>query len=128
MQTSMKIQQELSFDFNTGTSLSYFIKGKLLPNDEYSIQLDERNQRTKTKYFLEEYLNTELRLHEQIIDHNISVSYYDSCNNSLVQIAEVFANILYSELRSGNYTKELKKIEKDGYLKKIFNFPKKFSK
>ena len=29
---------------------------------------------------------------------------------------------------SGNYTKELKKIEKDGYLKKIFNFPKKFSK
>ena len=117
-----------AFNYSVKIALSYFIKGKLLPNDEYSIQLDERNQRTKTKYFLEEYLNTELRLHEQIIDHNISVSYYDSCNNSLVQIADVFANILYSELRSGNYTKELNKIEKEGYLKKIFNFPKKFSK
>ncbi len=116
-----------AFNYSIKIALSHFIKKGLLPNDEYVIQLDERNQKTKTKFFLEEYLNTELCLHDEIIDKNISVLYFDSCNNNLVQIADVFANILYSQLLTGNYTKDIKKIENEGYLKKIFKFPK-FSK
>lgn len=117
-----------AFNYCIKLALTYFYKNNLLPSgDEYSIQLDERNQKTKTKYFLEEYLNTELRLHEGLIDKNIIVSYFDSCNNCLVQLADVFANIMYSELRTRNYTKEINKIKKEGYLKKFFEFPKKIS-
>lgn len=96
-----------------------------MADDEYNIQLDERNQKTKTKYFLEEYLNTELNLHENIINHNINVQYFDSSNNAIVQIADVFANIYYSNLRTSNYEKEIKDMRRNGYLVKEFKFPKK---
>lgn len=114
-----------AFNYTLKITLSFLIRNGYLPKDQYIIQIDERNEKTKTKYFLEEYLNTELILHEQLLDKNLTVNYFDSCNNHLIQIADVFANIYFSELITKKYTKELKNIEKQGYIKNIFNFPKK---
>lgn len=114
-----------AFNYSIKLALTHFRKRNYLPDDEYSIQLDERNQKTKTKYFLEEYLNTELYLQENLITHNISVQYFDSCNNIIVQIADVFANIMFSELMTNNYTNNIEKITSEKYIKKIFKFPKK---
>ncbi len=89
------------------------IGGELCINNSYSgscvagtfesyFHIDERNIRTEAKYTLEDYLNTEL-LFNNILDQNIKVEYYDSCNSILIQIADVFANIFYSNLLNGNY-------------------------
>jgi hypothetical protein len=91
------------------------------PNvNKYFLNIDERNQNTKTYYFLEEYLNTEIGLPK---DRDFSVIYHDSANSYLVQLADVFANIYYSNLMNGFYKEDLENMEKNEILKMIFNFP-----
>lgn len=41
------------------------------------------------------------------INGKFDVTYFDSSNNSLIQIADVFANLLYSHLQTGGYDDEL---------------------
>ena len=114
-----------AFNYCVKLALSYFIKKKLMNVDINKIEIDERNERTKTKFFLQEYLNTELILHDGVLKHNVEVEYFDSANNIFIQIADVFANIKYSDLWSNAYKLELKKASDLGYIKKIFNFPQK---
>ncbi|MBQ1959848.1 MAG: hypothetical protein II354_05400, partial [Firmicutes bacterium] len=76
----------------------------------------------ETKHFLENYLNTELLL-AGIIEDECKVSYFDSANNIIIQIADVFANLMFSQLKTGAYTEEFEKMKDDGYIKNIFNFP-----
>ncbi|MDE6712782.1 MAG: hypothetical protein K2K20_03520, partial [Lachnospiraceae bacterium] len=104
-------------------ALSYLIQKGFLPDEDCSLQLDERNEKTKTRYFLENYLNTELSL-GGITTGKFMVSYFDSSNNKLVQIADVFANLYYSHLRTGVYEEEFQKLKEAGILKFIFDFPK----
>lgn len=85
--------------------------------------MDERNERTETKYFLENYLNTELFMNGTI-NGKFDVAYFDSSTNSLIQIADVFANLLYSHLQTGGYDEELQKLKDAGILKFTFEFPK----
>ena len=111
------------FNYTIKLALDYFISNKYLPNEDCSLQLDERNEKTETKYFLENYLNTELTCNGTA-NGKFDVAYFDSANNKLVQIADVFANLYYSELQTQQYSEELKKLKDAGILKFVFEFPK----
>lgn len=89
-------------------------------SSKYFLNIDERNQNTKTYYFLEEYLNTEVGLSNNI---DFSVTYYDSSQSHLIQIADVFSNIYYSNLINGLYEERIEYIKNNGILKMIFKFP-----
>lgn len=92
---------------------------------ELSLQIDERNIKTNSKFSLEDYIHQELILDVNIID-SVKVEYFDSSNNSIIQIADVFANIKYSDYRTnGSYSNTLAKYKKNGYIFPDFKFPQK---
>lgn len=111
-----------AFNYPLRLALGYYIKHGILPNEECIIQLDERNERTESKYFLETYLNTELIMNGTCVGP-FSVKYFDSADNRLIQIADVYANWFYSHLLTGAYEKELKEQQEAGIIKGIFEFP-----
>ena len=103
-------------------ALSCFRHRNLLPDEQCVLQLDERNERTETKYFLENYLNTELVL-TSIFSNDFTVKYFDSAQNAIIQVADVFSNIMFSEQLTRNYTKQINDLKQAGLLKFIFHFP-----
>ena len=110
------------FNYLIKNSLEYYLKKGFLPSENLMLQLDERNERTETRYFLEEYLNTELITPGD--KHFVfRVQYFDSSDNSFIQIADVFANLFYSHLRTGSYQEEFDNMRKAGVLKHIYEFP-----
>lgn len=101
------------------------IKKKYIEDKEIFLQIDERNVKTDSKYSLEDYLNQELLLNDNLIE-NIQVQYFDSSQNCFIQIADVFSNIMYSNLiTKGGYENELEKLQQDKYILPPFIFPKK---
>ena len=111
------------FNYVICLALKYFIQNNLILDDaKYYLQLDERNEKTETKFFLENYLMTELNL-SGITNAEIKVSYFDSANSNMIQIADVFSNIFYSHLLTGNYEKEMNLLKEKGILKFIYEFP-----
>lgn len=111
------------FNYTVKLALDYFIRNGYLPIEDCSLQLDERNEKTETKYFLENYLNTELTM-SGITTGRFDVAYFDSSNNHLIQLADVFSNLYYSHLQTGAYEDEFKKLKENNILKFIFEFPK----
>lgn len=111
-----------AFNYLIRLALEYYIQKGYISDDGIIIQLDERNERTETKHFLENYLQTELGL-RNIINGDCNVKYFDSSNNRIIQIADVFSNLYFSELRTNSYTGTLEYMKKEGYLKHIFEFP-----
>lgn len=111
------------FNYTLKLAIEYFIHKGYLPNEDCSLQLDERNEKTETKFFLENYLNTELSMNGTA-KGKFNVTYYDSADNNLIQIADVFANLYYSHMQTGAYEDEIKKLEDAGILKFTFEFPK----
>lgn len=110
------------FNYPLKLALGYFIRRGLLPNEECLLQLDERNEKTETKYFLEEYLNTELIMNGSC-NGSFKVKYFDSENNKIIQLADVYANWFYSHLQTGAYSEELKAQQKANIVRDIFEFP-----
>ena len=110
------------FNYPLRLALGYFIKYGYLPNEECCLQLDERNERTDSKHFLEQYLNTELIMNGSC-KGPFNVDYFDSSNNIIIQIADVMANLLYSHLKNNCYEAELKMLQDKGVIKFIFEFP-----
>ena len=84
--------------------------------------LDERNERTATRSFLEEYLNTELVMNGSC-KGPFRVEYFNSEDNKLVQLADVYANWYYSQLLTGNYAEELQAQQDENIIRSIFRFP-----
>lgn len=111
-----------AFNYSILHALDYFYKNSFLPDEPCNLQLDERNEKTETKYFLETYLNTHLRLNGTV-SSNFSVQYFDSSNNYLIQIADVFSNFYYSQLQTNAYEAEFKQLKDSGILKYIYEFP-----
>ncbi|MCM1466720.1 MAG: DUF3800 domain-containing protein [Alistipes sp.] len=111
------------FNYTMKLNMEHLIRVGYLPNEDCSLQLDERNEKTETKFFLENYLNTELAMNGTA-NGKFDVTYYDSADNKLIQIADVFANIYYSHLQTGGYEDEIKKLREAGILKFVFEFPK----
>ncbi len=112
-----------AFNYTIKLALSYFISHKLLVDEDCLIQLDERNERTEAKFFLETYLNTELCLNN-ITENHFSVRYLNSVANPFIQIADVFANLYYSHLNTNGYDAEMKKLLERNILKGDFVFPR----
>lgn len=110
------------FNYTIRLALNYFIKNGFLPDEDCFLQLDERNEKTETKYFLENYLNTELTL-SGVTTGKFNVSYFDSTENRFIQIADIFANLFYSHLQTGQYTDTFEQLSELGILKSIFEFP-----
>ena len=111
------------FNYPVKLALGYFIQHGLLPNEECILQLDERNERTETRYFLEEYLNTELIMNKEC-KGPFTVEYFDSANNYMIQVADVYANWFYSHLMSGEYSEDFQAQKDAGIIKGIFEFPR----
>ncbi len=101
------------------------IKKKYIEDKQIFLQIDERNVKTDAKYSLEDYLNQELLLNDNLIE-NIQVKYFDSSQNCFIQIADVFSNIMYSNLiTKGSYKKELQQLQQNKYILPPFIFPQK---
>ena len=111
-----------AFNFTIRKAMKGLYLDGILPEEDCSLQLDERNEKTETKYFLENYLNTELVLADQM-DNEFSVSYYDSKDNQFVQVADVFSNLFYAHSRTGAYEDEMTYLRENGYLKYEFFYP-----
>ena len=110
------------FNYILKIALTYLIKNEYISSEDHHIQLDERNERTESRYFLEDYLNTELCI-TGVNEGQIMVSYFDSANNKTIQITDVFSNIMYSNLKTKAYEEEIEKLKEVGILKNIFRFP-----
>lgn len=112
-----------AFNYILRLALEYILKNNYIPkNDEIDIQIDERNERTGARQLLQEYLNMELQL-EQKLTKEIKVTYFDSADNQIIQLADVFANICYSHQCTSNYSTEFKLLEEQGILQYVFKFP-----
>jgi hypothetical protein len=111
-----------AFNYTVRLAIEYLIENEFLPSEDYFLQIDERNERPDSKAFLKQYLNTELGM-SGTSPVTFDVRYFDSANNSLIQVADVFANLYYSHLKHGNYDRELQMLRDSGILKFIFKFP-----
>ena len=110
------------FNYALKQAMGYWIQKGLMPNEDCDLHLDERNERTETKHFLQEYLNTELTMENGVTSH-FSVRYHDSSQSKCIQIADVLANLYYSHLISGAYTEQIKALREANILKHTFEFP-----
>lgn len=111
-----------AFNYVLNLALKCFIKSGHLPNDKYIIQLDERNERTDSRHFLQGFLNTNLRM-EGYLSEDACVQYFESENNRNIQIADVLSNLYFSNLLTGNYKNEIRLMQDNGCLKFVFRFP-----
>ncbi len=111
-----------AFNYILRLALGYFVKNGLLPDDHYLLNLDERNEKTDSRHFLQNYLNTEFSM-EHVLSHDLFVRYYDSSMNRNVQIADILANLYFSELKTGAYGKEIQAMKDSKCLKFVFKFP-----
>ena len=110
------------FNYPLRLALGRFISTSMLPNEECNLQLDERNERTETRHFLEEYLNTELVMNCSC-NGPFTVRYFDSASNRMIQVADIYANWYYSQLLTGAYQDILNEQLETGVIKEIFRFP-----
>lgn len=114
-----------TFNYLLKIFLSNSIKKKYIQDTEVFLQIDERNVKTDSKFSLEDYLNQELLLNDNLLD-NVLVKYFDSSQNCFIQIADVFSNIMYSNLiTKGAYKKELGLLQQNKYILPSFIFPQK---
>lgn len=120
-----------NFFLNKARSFNYLLKlffihnhnqGNL-PSDKYYLHIDERNIKTQAKYQCAEYLNTELILEENILSEPLKVMYFDSANCKFVQIADIFANLLFSNLMNNQYNDILIELQNSNILKNTLYFP-----
>lgn len=102
------------------------IKNNFITDKILNFHIDERNIKTDAKFSLEDYLNTELNLEEDL-HLEITTEYYDSCDNKLIQIADVFSNIMYTRLNTKKFDKELKELKNKGYILPNFYFPNRWN-
>jgi len=117
-----------AFNYLLKLFFEHQLKNGNLIDEEYFLQIDERNIKTQAKMTLEDYLNTELILNYNLLTKNLHVKYFDSSNNRFIQVADVFANIFYSECLRNSYSELFNELRQKGILKEIFVFPKKKSK
>ena len=105
-----------TFNYLLKLFLTNSIKKDYIHDKEIFLQIDNRNVKTESKYSLEDYLNQELSLNCNLVNQ-IHVQYFDSSQNSFIQIADFFSNLMYSNLiTNGAYKKEIQQLQKEGYI------------
>lgn len=110
------------FNYSLKCALEYFLNNDILPIEDCNLQLDERNEKMEAKYFLENYLNTELGMNGTSTE-DFNVMYFDSANNRFVQVADVFANLYYSHLQNNQYEEEFELLKRRDILKVVYDYP-----
>ena len=111
-----------AFNYVYKLMLEHSLRNDFLSSEKMLIQFDERNQRTDCKASLEDYLNMELVFNN--LSDEISVSYFDSSRNKIIQVADVLSNIFYSYCHNPEEYQELIDLMKErDCLKPIFIFP-----
>lgn len=106
----------------------YFRKNSKFDNiTQMQFIIDERNVATKSKYTLQEYLNTELNMTEDLSHEDIIVKYYDSKKFLLLQLADFISNTFYRNLQKNNKESEqnVSLLLKYTCKNEIFKFPNK---
>lgn len=120
-----------AFNYILGQALTNLFISGLLPKEEYMLHIDERNQKTGTIHSLEDYLNIQLCIDKEFAD-SIIVKYYDSAQNTLIQIADVLSNAYYKHcMKNGKaeYISDiLNKKTAEGYFPAVYQFPQKIIK
>lgn len=111
-----------AFNYVLEMCLSYYLKLGELPQDDYVLQIDERNVKSHAKNSLEDYLDISLNLKDNLID-SASVQYFDSASNLFIQLADFFSNFYYSKCKTKNYDDMFYKMQKSGYIHDVFIFP-----
>lgn len=111
------------FNYAIKCAMEYFIRNGYLPDENCYLQLDERNERAESRNFLENYLNTELSMNKTATGE-FKAAYYDSIENNMIQIADVFANLYYSNTQTGGYDKEIRQLQDAGIIRAVYEFPK----
>lgn len=115
--------KEVAFNFILEKLLSYkFHKGYLPNNRKYHIHLDQRNLSTNLQYTLEHFLIRSLMIDKDFIS-DLNLTYHDSENVRFIQIADFFANLIYSNEFSDRYKQKIKEKKKLGYISHEYNFP-----
>lgn len=123
LQKKFIVNKARTFNYLLKLFLSNAVKKGYLKDKNLFLQIDERNVRTDSKFSLEDYLNQEMVLNQNLIE-TVKVCYFDSSQNKLIQIADVFSNILYSNIVThGAYNHALRKLMQEGYLLPRFQFP-----
>jgi len=119
-----------NFYDNTARAFNYVMKlffqrlteEGLIERDVNFLHVDERNLKKNTLTAFEEYLNTELVTGLDIQD-SFEVEYYESDQLSLIQIADLFSNLMYSHLMTDNYIEEFNLLKDKEIIKYIFEYP-----
>ena len=110
--------------------LMYLKTAKLITSHEkLFLDLDNRNNGVKNLKSLEEYLQTKHCIETDSVT-DVSVNYFDSSKNTLIQIADVFANFIFrmmkckSNHRDYSLYSDLLDLIKESSLQHCQYFPK----
>lgn len=112
-----------AFNYLLDESLYLNLKNGNLPNDDYFIQIDERNIKNGSIKSLEDYLATHFMIKDNLIN-SLIVEYFDSKDNILIQLADFFSNLYYSYLmHKSSYNELIMELRKKKIIKNEFIFP-----
>lgn len=115
--------KERAFNYILGHLLEYNLRCSYLPqNKSYRLYHDQRSIAVSNLSSLEDYLFIQLNLKRKFIN-KIKLTYHESQKVKLIQVADLFANILFSQGFTNTYNKLLRKLKKDDYLANTYNFP-----
>jgi hypothetical protein len=112
-----------SFNYLVKECLEYLIRKGIYPQkEEYYLRIDNRNVRNDAKMSMEDYLSTELCIEDNLLKR-IQVAYYDSTTSEMIQIADFFANLKFSDVIKRNYSDLLNKLKSENYVSFTYEFP-----
>ncbi len=114
-----------AFNYLLKLFFQHNLRKGIFEDTEYFLQIDERNIKTQAKNTLVDYLNTELILNDELLTKPLTVQYFDSVNNKFIQVADIFANLYYSQCMTNAYDDVFNDLKEKEILKEIFIFPKK---
>lgn len=111
-----------AFNYLIGKDFEHLFIKKLFDFDEYFLYIDNRNVKNDSKKSLEDYLNIKFSV-ENFFATRFRAEYYDSKNVKLIQIADFFSNLFYSDLLTKNFESDFLELVDSNVVKDIFVFP-----
>ena len=122
LQTKFISNKARTFNYLLKLFFANSLQWKNIKTKNLFLNIDERNVKTDSKFSLEDYLNQELVLNLDLLE-NVYARYYDSSQNKLIQVADVFSNIMYSNIMThGVYQKKINELMQKGYILPLFKF------
>jgi len=112
-----------AFNYILTLNLKHNFKQGILPLEDYSLQIDQRNTRTESTNALEEHLWLYLVFDLEYMK-SVKVSYFESQDSYLVQLADFYSNLYFSYLHNpARYKKIIWDLIKEKTIVDEFVFP-----